>query len=127
MRARGGATCGRRTPSRCFASTWRPPTRLHARRTPPKCWRSSAATRKRRYMALDPKLLDILACPEDKGPLLYFADEAVLYNPRLKRRYDVKDDIPIMLIDEATAVDDAEHERLIAKAEADGVKPTFEA
>ena len=26
-------------------------------------------------MALDPKLLEILACPEDKGPLLYFEDE----------------------------------------------------
>ena len=77
-------------------------------------------------MALDSKLLEILACPEDKGPLLYFADEAALYNPRLKRRYDVKDDIPIMLIDEATTVDDAEHERLTAKAEADGIKPTFE-
>ena len=78
-------------------------------------------------MALDPKLLEILACPDDKGPLLYFADEASLYNPRLKRRYDVKDDIPIMLIEEATTVDDAEHDRLMAKAEADGVKPTFEA
>ena len=48
-------------------------------------------------MALDPKLLEILACPEDKGPLLYFADEASLYNPRLQRRYAVRDDIPIML------------------------------
>ena len=37
-------------------------------------------------MALDPQLLEILACPEDKGPLLYFADESSLYNPRLKRR-----------------------------------------
>ena len=27
-------------------------------------------------MALDPKLLEILACPEDKGPLLYFEDES---------------------------------------------------
>ena len=53
-------------------------------------------------MALDPKLLEILACPEDKGPLLYFAQDQVLYNPRLKRRYDVRDDIPVMLIDEAT-------------------------
>ena len=35
-------------------------------------------------MALDPKLLEILACPEDKGPLLYFEDEASLYNPRLQ-------------------------------------------
>ena len=38
-------------------------------------------------MALDPQLLEILACPEDKGPLLYFEDEDSLYNPRLKRRY----------------------------------------
>jgi uncharacterized protein YbaR (Trm112 family) len=78
-------------------------------------------------MALDPQLLEILACPEDKGPLLYFADEQALYNPRLKRRYDVRDDIPVMLIDEATTVDDAEDARLLAKAEADGVRPTFEA
>ena len=77
-------------------------------------------------MALDPKLLEILACPDDKGPLLYFADEDALYNPRLHRRYAVRDDIPIMLIDEAESLDDAEHDRLLAKAAADGVKPTFE-
>ena len=76
-------------------------------------------------MALDPQLLEILACPDDKGPLLYFADEQALYNPRLKRRYDVRDDIPVMLIDEATTVDDAEHDRLMAKAEAEGIQPTF--
>ncbi len=78
-------------------------------------------------MTLDPKLLEILACPEDKGPLLYFADESALYNPRLRRRYAVRDDIPIMLIDEAETVDDAEHERLLAKASAEGIQPTFEA
>jgi len=78
-------------------------------------------------MALDPKLLDILACPEDKGPLLYFADEGTLYNPRLHRRYEVKDDIPIMLVDEAHGVDEAEHARLVAKAEAEGIQPTFSA
>jgi uncharacterized protein len=77
-------------------------------------------------MALDPKLLEILACPEDKGPLLYFADEDSLYNPRLKLRYAIRDDIPIMLIDEATTVDDAEHSRLLAKAAAEAIKPTFE-
>ena len=68
-------------------------------------------------MALDPKLLEILACPEDKGPLLYFEDESALYNPRLKRRYAVRDDIPIMLIDEAETVDDTEAARLEAKAD----------
>ena len=77
-------------------------------------------------MALDQQLLEILACPEDKGPLLYFQDEDTLYNPRLKRRYAIRDDIPIMLIDEAETVADSEHERLMAKAEAEGVKPTFE-
>jgi uncharacterized protein YbaR (Trm112 family) len=77
-------------------------------------------------MALDPQLLEILACPEDKGPLLYFEQDQFLYNPRLKRRYLVKDDIPVMLIDEAESVDDAEHDRLVARAEAEGIRPTFE-
>jgi uncharacterized protein YbaR (Trm112 family) len=77
-------------------------------------------------VALDPLLLEILACPEDKGPLLYFADEDSLYNPRLHRRYAIRDDIPIMLIDEAETVDDAEHGRLLAKAEAEGIRPTFD-
>jgi len=77
-------------------------------------------------VALDPQLLEILACPEDKGPLLYFEDESALYNPRLKRRYAVRDDIPIMLIDEAETVDAAEHDRLTAKATADGITPTFD-
>jgi uncharacterized protein YbaR (Trm112 family) len=76
-------------------------------------------------MALDPQLLEILACPEDKGPLLYFEDEEILYNPRLKRSYAVRDGIPIMLIDEATAVGDDEHQRLTAKADAQGIAPTF--
>ena len=77
-------------------------------------------------MALDPRLLEILACPEDKGPLLYFADEDALYNPRLRRRYAIRDGIPVMLVDEADTVDDAEHERLLARAEADGIRPTFD-
>jgi uncharacterized protein len=78
-------------------------------------------------MALDPQLLEILACPEDKGPLYYFQDEDALYNPRLKRRYDIRDDIPVMLVDEATTVDDGEHDRLMAKAEAEDIRPTFDA
>jgi uncharacterized protein YbaR (Trm112 family) len=77
-------------------------------------------------MSLDPKLLEILACPQDKGPLYYFADEDALYNPRLHRRYHVRDGIPVMLIDEAETVDDAEHDRLLAKVAAEGLKPTFE-
>lgn len=76
-------------------------------------------------MTLDARLLEILACPSDKGPLLYFSDEGSLYNPRLRLRYRVDDGIPVMLMDEADSVNDTEHERLMAKAEADGVAPTF--
>ena len=76
-------------------------------------------------MALDPQLLEILACPEDKGPLLYFEGEAALYNPRLKRRYRIEGDIPVMLVDEAETVTDDEHARLLAKAEAEGIALTF--
>ncbi len=76
-------------------------------------------------MALDPLLLEVLACPEDKGPLLYFADEDRLYNPRLHRSYAVRDGIPVMLVDEATPVDDEEHARLMAKAESGGAQQTL--
>ncbi len=78
-------------------------------------------------MALDQQLLAILACPQDKGPLYYLVDEDALYNPRLKRRYLIKQDIPVMLIDQAEQVDDAEHARIMAKVKSVGIQPTFEA
>ena len=77
-------------------------------------------------MALDALLLEILACPEDKGPLYYFEDEDFLYNPRLTRKYLIRDDIPVMLIDEAETADAAEHERIMGRIAAEGIKPTFE-
>ena len=75
-------------------------------------------------MSLDPLLLNVLACPVDKGPLLWFEDEDILYNPRLKKSYRVDDGVPVMLVDEAVDVSDAEHERLTAKAEKGGVRTT---
>jgi len=76
-------------------------------------------------MSLAPELLEILACPEDKGPLYYLEAEDVLYNPRLRRTYAIRDDIPVMLIDEATAVTDEEHDRLMASIAAEDIRPTF--
>ena len=76
-------------------------------------------------MSLSADLLAILACPEDKGPLYYIESESILYNPRLTRAYAVRDDIPVMLIDEATTVDAAEHDRIMALVEAPGIAPTF--
>lgn len=76
-------------------------------------------------MSLAPALLEILACPEDKGPLYYLEAESLLYNPRLQRRYDIRDDIPVMLIPESTQVDAEEHARLMAIVESSDIKPTF--
>jgi uncharacterized protein YbaR (Trm112 family) len=76
-------------------------------------------------MQLDSQLLGLLACPEDKGPLLYFEDEQTLYNPRLKRRYRIDEGIPVMLLDEAETVSAEEHERLLAKAAVEGLEPNF--
>ena len=77
-------------------------------------------------MSLSPALLEILACPEDKGPLYYIESESVLYNPRLSRSYEIRDDIPVMLIDEAVAVDDGEHGRLMAIVAEQSIEPTFQ-
>ena len=67
-------------------------------------------------MAIPERLLDILVCPEDKGPLRYIDAEGVLFNPRLRRTYPVVDDIPVLLIEESTPVDDAECARLTGLA-----------
>ncbi len=76
-------------------------------------------------MTIDERLLAILACPQDKGPLYFLGDEGGLYNPRLHRRYAVRDGIPVMLIDEAETVDEAEHDRIMARIAADSIAPTF--
>jgi len=54
-------------------------------------------------MALDEKLLEILVCPKCKGELEYVDEEAeeALLCHTCGLRYEVEDDIPIMLIDEA--------------------------
>lgn len=77
-------------------------------------------------MALDPKLLEILACPDDKGPLLYFEADGFLFCPECRRRYEVRDDIPVMLIDEADTLDEAAAAEVVTRAEAEGISPTFD-
>lgn len=63
---------------------------------------------------LDDKLLSILVCPADRGPLLLV--DGVLYNPRLHKAYRIEDGIPVLLVDEAVDVGADEHERLMARA-----------
>lgn len=78
-------------------------------------------------MSLDSALLAILACPEDKGPLYYVEAERVLFNPRLRRTYEVRDGIPVMLIEEASSLDDGDFERLSGLVADQAIPPTFEA
>ncbi|MGH9020094.1 MAG: Trm112 family protein [Acidimicrobiales bacterium] len=67
-------------------------------------------------MSIDPFLLSLLEDPSDHEPLLYVESASVLYNPRRRVAYEVRDAIPVLLSDEARGVDDAEHERLTRDA-----------
>lgn len=74
-------------------------------------------------MALDPFLLALLEDPVDHEPLLYVASRDVLYNPRRRVAYEVRDAIPVLLPDEGRAVDDAEHAALVADPTARSTGP----
>jgi uncharacterized protein YbaR (Trm112 family) len=53
-------------------------------------------------MSLSPRLLEILVCPKCKSELEYREEDLALLCHKCKLRYAVREDIPIMLIDEAT-------------------------
>jgi uncharacterized protein YbaR (Trm112 family) len=75
-------------------------------------------------MELSRELLEILRCPESREPLIYFPkgesgeDEslACLYCPASRLKYRVDDGIPVMLVEEAERLEEAEGERLHARA-----------
>lgn len=56
-------------------------------------------------MAISQDLLEILVCPLDKAPLELKPDQSGLKCTQCKRVYPVRDDIPVMLIDEAKIED----------------------
>ena len=57
--------------------------------------------------SIDPKLLEILVCPLTKGPLVYDADNQELISKQAGMAYPIRDGIPIMLVDEARALDES--------------------
>lgn len=61
-------------------------------------------------MALDSFLLALLEDPVDHEPLLYVPSENVLYNPRKRFIYEVRDSIAVLLPDETTPATDAQHD-----------------
>lgn len=57
-------------------------------------------------MALDRSLLEVLVCPQTKGPLEYDEERQELISRKAKLAYPIRDGIPIMLPDEARPLDD---------------------
>jgi uncharacterized protein YbaR (Trm112 family) len=55
-------------------------------------------------MSLSPQLLEILVCPKCKGQLEYRERESALLCHSCRLSYPIRDDIPVMLIDEAKSI-----------------------
>jgi uncharacterized protein YbaR (Trm112 family) len=54
---------------------------------------------------VDPRLLEILVCPLTKGPLVYDREHNELVSAKAGLAYPIRDGIPIMLADEARAIE----------------------
>ena len=61
---------------------------------------------------MDKKLLDLLVCPVTKGQLIYDKEGQELISKSARLTYPIRDDIPVMLEDEARELSDEELERL---------------
>ena len=57
---------------------------------------------------MDSKLLELLVCPVSKGALVYMRDHQELWCARSQLAYPIKDDIPMMVEEEARTLSDAE-------------------
>ncbi len=60
--------------------------------------------KKRIYMAIKKELLEILACPKCKGDIYLNNTEDGLICDKCRLMYEIKEDIPIMLVDEAKPI-----------------------
>jgi uncharacterized protein YbaR (Trm112 family) len=77
--------------------------RLSATRSPvPGFGIVTPVSRRGGHVGVDPELLEILACPSCKTPVVLVHEETGLKCKQCHRVYPIKDDIPVMLIDEAT-------------------------
>ncbi len=66
-------------------------------------------------MPISEKLLEILACPQTKAPVVLEGDWIVSTDSETRKRYPIKDDIPIMLVEESEEMDEAEWRAVMEK------------
>jgi uncharacterized protein YbaR (Trm112 family) len=67
-------------------------------------------------MSLAPELVEKLVCPKSKQRLYYFAEEARLVCPASRLAYRIERGIPVLLVDEAVALSDAEASKYAQRA-----------
>ncbi|MCG5511855.1 Trm112 family protein [Ectothiorhodospira shaposhnikovii] len=60
---------------------------------------------------MDKRLLDILVCPVTKGPLIHDKERSELVSRGARLAYPIRDDIPVMLEDEARRLTEEELEK----------------
>lgn len=80
-------------------------------------------------MALSAELVAILACPESKSSLLYFAagesesepNAGFLFCPVSRLRYRIENDVPVLLVDDAERLSEGETARLLEQAKQLGI------
>jgi len=72
-------------------------------------------------MPLAPELLESIVCPRSKQKLLYFEADQRLVCPSSRLSYRIERGIPVLLVDEATELPQAEVDRLVAQAKALGL------
>jgi uncharacterized protein YbaR (Trm112 family) len=65
---------------------------------------------------IDKEFLSILVCPETHAPLVLSGEWLYSTDPGTRRRYPIRDGIPIMLIDEAESVDETEWKKVVEEA-----------
>ena len=66
-------------------------------------------------MPISEKLLEILACPLSKKPIVLDGEWIVSTDPATRRRYPIKDDIPVMLIDESEEMKEEEWREIMKR------------
>jgi uncharacterized protein YbaR (Trm112 family) len=71
---------------------------------------------KKKAMAIDAKLLEILACPDCKAPVVEAHESLCCTNRECRRRYAISDGIPVMLVEESTVPAPEEWQALVGSA-----------
>jgi len=67
-------------------------------------------------MAIDPQLLSIMVCPASHAPLREIDGWLISTDPQSRRRYPIRDGIPVMLVEESEEMTPEDWERTLEEA-----------